>query len=124
MFGLKTRFLSIETSAVDITSINVTQGVGGCVLHHLLGVDVGGALGHLLSSLVLRVVAVIILRDLQPPALAALVLTRLVLHLLWSWSVFPQFVLDHSLNWRPPAGNKHELSVRSGLNISPLLSVC
>ena len=80
------------------------------MLHHLLGVDVGGALGHLalLSSLVLRVVAVIILRDLEPPALSALVLTRLVLHLLWSWSVFPQFVLDHSLNWRPPVGNKHE----------------
>ena len=81
------------------------------MLHHLLGVDVGGALGELalLWSLVLRVVELsIILRDLEPPALSALVLTRLVLHLLWSWSVFPQFVLDHSLNWRPPVGNKHE----------------
>ena len=81
------------------------------MLHDLLGVDVGGALGELalLWSLVLRVVELsIILRDLEPPALSALVLTRLVLHLLWSWSVFPQFVLDHSLNWRPPVGNKHE----------------
>ena len=79
------------------------------MLHHLLGVDVGGALGDLtlLGSLVLNVVFIIISRDLEPPALSALVLTRLVLHLLWSWSVFPQFVLDHSLNWRPPAGNKH-----------------
>ena len=63
------------------------------MLHHLLGVDVGWALGDLalLCSLVLRVVELrIILRDLEPPALSALVLTRLVLHLLWSWSVFPR----------------------------------